>query len=630
VIGFFKDHLLLFPLNIIFERDSIKGDSDMGKKTSIFSLIFIMIILAVNLHGQDIHTEAKKGDLAAVKAILEEDPEQIETLNASNSTPLIVAASNGHVPVIEFLLERGADIQAVNTWGRTPLHYAVDGGYADAVMLLLEKGADINGHKDFPFTPLHIASGNGDEEIVDLLLARGAGVNILSSSGTPLHRAVNSGSANIIHLLLAAGADINAVNPSSGWTPLHTAASSGMYEAAKILVENGINLNAADKRGATALFYAIYSGDRESEKVAILLLKKGAEFNTAALDGSTPLLIAVQKGKDEAVELLLDKGAETGPKEKSTERSMLHLAAIHGYGNIAEHLIGKGIDIYAQDKFGRTALDYAERHGNQKVAEYIYAAGGKSGANEKNFGHSRYLEESLSLGEAYIWKLASFGWVVKTKNHLFVFNNEEHSKRPDEPLLANGFISASELTDQNIFAVYPAYHAEAYAKEFIHAIEDSLKNITYIYFKEVQLQGVTNTVRLGGQGTIAIQDVSFSYAEEQDEGGMGWLNYLIEADGLTIYYSGFLGAPLKINKKHIENMAKGGRICDVAFLLLAGRGENTDYIDQVVSILKPKVIFLHMALSSPSEKMIETFREKYPAVKFYWASDPGERFRIKR
>ncbi len=607
----------------------IRGDLKMIKKKTILSFILVMPLSTSFLVGQDIHTAARNGDLAAVKAALEEDPGKIEALNGSGSTPLIAAASGGHMKLVAFLLDKGADVQAVNKWGRSALHYAVNGGHMEVAKLLLVRGADVDGRKDFPYSPLHMACSNGDEEMVDLLLSKGAEVNILSSAGSPLHRAVSSGSTNIVRKLLAAGADINAVMVSSGWTPLHQAAVSGRYEASKVLIENGIDLNTLDKRGATALYYAVLSGNREAENVAVLLLKNGAEFNISAIDGSTPLLIAVQKGKEEAVKLLLEKGADTGSKDKSTQRTMLHFAAIHGYGNIARLLVENGIDIHVQDRFGKTSLGYAEQHGNRKVAETIYSAGGKSGDGEKNFGYSRYLGESLSPGEAYIWKLSSFGWVVKTENHLFVFNNEEHSKGPDEPLLANGFISASELADQNIFAVYPAYHAEAYAKEFIHAIEGSLKSITYIHYKNDRLQGNTKTVYLGGQGNIAIQNVTFAYAEEKDAEGMGWLNYLFEADGFTFYYSGFLRAPLEINKKHLEDMAEKGRTCDAAFLLLSGSGENTDYIDQVISILKPKVIFLHMALRNPEEQTVEALKEKYPTVKILWARDPGQRFHYR-
>jgi len=568
----------------------------MIKKMSVIPLILGMLFLASYLFGQDIITAARNGDLASVKAVLQGDPGQIHVTNANGSTPLIVAASVGHLQVVDYLLNKGADIQAVNKMGMGALHYAVIGEHLDVVKLLIEKGAD---------------------------------VNIPSMMGSPFHRAVFGGNMEMIRLLLGAGADIDAVMASSGWTPMHIAALSGWYEAAKILAENGCDLNIVDKRGATPLYYSVLTGNREAAKVAVLLLNSGAEFNKTMPDGSTPLLTAVKKGKEDAVMILLEKGADTGSMDRSTQRTMLHFAAIHGYGNIAEQLIGKGIDIHAQDKFGKTALDYAEKHGNKKVAEHIYAAGGKSGEAEKNFGLSRYLEEPLALGEAYIWKLASFGWAVKTKDHLYVFNNEEHSKGPDEPLLANGFISATELAGQNIFAVYPAYHADAYAKEFIHAIEDSLKNITYIHYKNDKLQGNRNTIYLGGEGEIAIQDTGFSYAEEKDEGGMGWLNYLIDADGFTFYYSGFLGAPLEVHEKHLANMARDGRSCDAAFLLLSEQGENTDYIDQVVTVLEPKVVFLHMALQTPDEKMIGALQERYPAVEFRWARDPGERFHYK-
>jgi ankyrin repeat protein len=583
--------------------------------------------LANELIGQDIHVAVQKGNLSLVKAALEEYPGQIETLNASQSTPLIVAASFGYIQVVSLLLDKGADIQVVNKWGRTALHYAVEGAHLETAKLLLKKGINVDGHKDFLYTPLHLASDQGLEKMVNLLLSEGANVNIQSSSGYPLHRAANGGNTNIILMLLKGGADINAVT-SRGWTPLHQAASSGRYEAAKVLIENGINLNTMDKWGATALHWAVRSGDREAEKVALLLLKYGVETNTFAIDGSTPLLTAVKQGKDKAVKLLLEKGADNSVKDGTTQRTMLHFAGIHGYGEIASSLIKSKIDIHAQDLFGRTALDYAEIHGNRTTADFIYAAGGKSGDNEKNFGHSSYLEAPLSQGEAYIWKLASFGWVVKTRNHLFVFNHEEHSKRPDEPLLANGFISASELADQNIFAVYPAYHAETYAKEGIHAIEDSLKNIIYIHFKGDKFQGNRNTIHLGGQGNITIQNVSFTYADEKDEDAR-WLNYFIGADEFNFYYSGPLGAPLDVNKKHLEYMAKGVQTCNAAFILLSRSGRNSDYIDQVISILKPKEVFLHMVFDIPSEEMIEEIQKKYPAVRVNWARNPGQRFQFK-
>jgi ankyrin repeat protein len=131
----FKSCLNYSFSNIIFGRDYSKGDSVMFKKISILSTILFMLsfklLLTDNLMGQDIHTAVRNGDLAAVKAVLEEDPSQIEALNGSKSSPLIVAASGGYIQMIAFLFEKGADIQAVNKWGMTALHYAVNAGHLE-------------------------------------------------------------------------------------------------------------------------------------------------------------------------------------------------------------------------------------------------------------------------------------------------------------------------------------------------------------------------------------------------------------------------------------------------------------------------------------------------------------------
>jgi len=92
--------------------------------------------LADNLIGEDIHIAVQKGDMALVKAVLEEYPGQIEILNTSQSTPLIVAASLGYTQVVSILLDKGANIQAVNKWGRTALHYAVEGAHLETAKLL--------------------------------------------------------------------------------------------------------------------------------------------------------------------------------------------------------------------------------------------------------------------------------------------------------------------------------------------------------------------------------------------------------------------------------------------------------------------------------------------------------------
>lgn len=53
-----------------------------------------------------------------------------------------VACRNGHIPVAEYLLDRGANINAKGYFGGTGLHWAAIQGHKDVVQFLLEKGAD--------------------------------------------------------------------------------------------------------------------------------------------------------------------------------------------------------------------------------------------------------------------------------------------------------------------------------------------------------------------------------------------------------------------------------------------------------------------------------------------------------
>jgi ankyrin repeat protein len=88
---------------------------------------------------------AKKGEFAAVKALLDADPTLIDARDADGSTPLHCAAWKGNDQVVALLIERGASLSVENDndhWGGTPLHAAAHGNNREAARLLLEHGAD--------------------------------------------------------------------------------------------------------------------------------------------------------------------------------------------------------------------------------------------------------------------------------------------------------------------------------------------------------------------------------------------------------------------------------------------------------------------------------------------------------
>jgi ankyrin repeat protein len=92
-------------------------------------------------------------------------------------TALIWAAQKGHMEVVKFLLERGADVHAKAVNGATALIIAAQNDRTGIVKLLLEKGADVNAKANDGGTALTVAAQYGCLEIVKLLNEKGAEAN---------------------------------------------------------------------------------------------------------------------------------------------------------------------------------------------------------------------------------------------------------------------------------------------------------------------------------------------------------------------------------------------------------------------------------------------------------------------
>ena len=143
--------------------------------------------------------------------------------------PLLEAAMRGHLDMVQFLLNGGADADNV-------LHVAACWGRKDVVQLLLNGGADANKANTKGQTSLLLS---WDENVVQLLLEKGADPNKADEDGlTKLHRASCLGRKEKVQLLLAGGADPNKATPY-GWTPLHEAEGNGHKDVVQLLLNGG-------------------------------------------------------------------------------------------------------------------------------------------------------------------------------------------------------------------------------------------------------------------------------------------------------------------------------------------------------------------------------------------------------
>jgi len=86
-----------------------------------------------------------------------------------DKTPLHQAATEGHPQMVELLIKSGAEVDSKDMLRMTPLHWAVERGHADSAEILIRYGADVNFENKFGKCPLELASEHGRSDIYEML-----------------------------------------------------------------------------------------------------------------------------------------------------------------------------------------------------------------------------------------------------------------------------------------------------------------------------------------------------------------------------------------------------------------------------------------------------------------------------
>lgn len=203
--------------------------------------------------------------------------EFVTQLAGQRSTPLIIAARNGHDKVVRLLLD----------------HYKVDTEQTGTVRF---DGYIIDGA-----TALWCAAGAGHFEVVRLLVSHNANVNHTTlTNSTPLRAACFDGRLDIVRYLVEHKADISIAN-KYGNTCLMIAAYKGHTDVVYFLLERRADPNSTAHCGATALHFAAEAGHLE-------IVKELVRCQAAMVvngHGMTPLKVAAESCKADVVELLL-------------------------------------------------------------------------------------------------------------------------------------------------------------------------------------------------------------------------------------------------------------------------------------------------------------------------------------
>ncbi|XP_044285181.1 ankyrin-2 isoform X9 [Varanus komodoensis] len=296
----------------------------------------------------------------------------INTCNQNGLNALHLAAKEGHVGLVQELLERGSAVDsATKQKGNTALHIASLAGQAEVVKVLVKEGANINAQSQNGFTPLYMAAQENHIEVVKYLLENGANQSTATEDGfTPLAVALQQGHNQAVAILLE-----NDTKGKVRLPALHIAARKDDTKSAALLLQNDHNadvqskmmVNRTTESGFTPLHIAAHYGN---VNVATLLLNRGAVVDFTARNGITPLHVASKRGNTNMVKLLLDRGGQIDAKTRDG-LTPLHCAARSGHDQVVELLLERGAPLLARTKNGLSPLHMAAQGDHVECVKHL-------------------------------------------------------------------------------------------------------------------------------------------------------------------------------------------------------------------------------------------------------------------
>lgn len=374
-------------------------------------------------HGADANGKLVSGESLLMSAAAVGEPEVVAALlkHGANvefrdaeydQNALMVAAREGHVPVVKQLLDSGADVNAATKilpapkfiapnsvpgfgfgvgilrggvpkdrgrrepqpGGMTPLLYAARHNHIDVAELLLDAGAELNAKEANGIWPLLMAISNDNMPMAHFLLEQdGVLINDQDWYGrSPIWEAVNVRNLYVhnskftndvergpvlefIKALVAAGADLNVRTKETPPVRHHLLEITGTLEW-------------VDFTGQTPFLAAALAGDVTVMK---LLLENGADPHIHTFEGTSPLMAAAgvnwvyaqtyTEGPEqllEAVKMCRELGMDVNQKNSMGITALMG-AANRGSDDIIQFLVDEGADLTVLDNENRSALDWA-------------------------------------------------------------------------------------------------------------------------------------------------------------------------------------------------------------------------------------------------------------------------------
>lgn len=329
--------------------------------------------------------------------------------NGVGATLLMIAAQEGDINAMDFLLKKGASAKKVDHNVRNLLYYAVGpitekfDDYSDTNKIILnvvKKVLDLGLHPQeidiMGWSTLCSAIyKNLSSDVVGLLLEAGANPNLRCPNGedkiAPLYKAIGKSNLENVQLLLRAGANPNMVSYGTSedgvlgiYPPLASSIFDNNVKIVKLLVKAGANVNASVEFGKKSFPLLEVAEHNAKENLGcdcddeickkkcdvaiandeiVAFLKKAGAIKSRAFYGGSFIKYCLQPDLTEKMVYdAIKQGADVNESD-SLGWTPLHVVAQEGKNpKIMMALIKKGAFVNAMTKTGFTPLLSAAKH----------------------------------------------------------------------------------------------------------------------------------------------------------------------------------------------------------------------------------------------------------------------------
>ena len=196
-------------------------------------------------------------------------------------TALGFAAENGHLSIVDLLIDAKANVNYANEFDITALILAAENGQVEVVNRLIQSKVDVNHFDVSGYTALlsaALSTSARPERVVQVvcsLIKARANVDHANKHGdTALMFASEIGNVGIVNELIKAKAEVNKADIHSKRTALMVASATGHHGVVALLLRANANIEKRGKYCTSALKYAVSSGHK---LVVDILVKHGAE-----------------------------------------------------------------------------------------------------------------------------------------------------------------------------------------------------------------------------------------------------------------------------------------------------------------------------------------------------------------